>query len=352
MDEKRKVLLWLGGGQIEQTNFNFEKYDEVIFIDALKHICWEIESFISQKGISGYVINGVISKGVTTSIFNETSDSDYSFLEGYEEERPNNVTVTNTFSVQTIGLADVIALVDLVSSTLSVVCSISGLSNMLCEHALSSIEKGAIDEFYLLQKDRQTSLMLEDGLFKLMRSNFYVRKAPLKNASFGDFSHYIFSNLEFDAAVRVEAERTLKSENESLKTKLSQKEKEFELLLASLENFKSSSTLQTETLIAQMKLIESAQVDNLCKISEVLTEKVSFLDNLFKQGVKEAKSTNDKLFADIEKCMNTILEKIVHLKSSQADTFSVVSKVRKDSEGIFEKVTAQNGLLNLSLIHI
>ena len=52
MDEKRKVLLWLGGGQIEQTNFNFEKYDEVIFIDALKHICWEIESFISQKGIS------------------------------------------------------------------------------------------------------------------------------------------------------------------------------------------------------------------------------------------------------------------------------------------------------------
>ena len=51
MDEKRKVLIWLGGGQVTDIGINLEKYDEVIFIDALKHICWELESFISQRNI-------------------------------------------------------------------------------------------------------------------------------------------------------------------------------------------------------------------------------------------------------------------------------------------------------------
>ena len=325
MDEKRKTLLWLGGGQVTDVNINFEKYDEVVFIDALKHICWEIESFISQKNINGFVINGAISERVTTANFNETSDSDYSFLEGYEVKTPNDVSVINSSTVQTLGFSDLLSLVDFASSSLSIVCSISSLSHILSEHVLSNTEDGSVDEFFLLQHDHQATVAIDDGLFKLMKSHFYLRKAPIKCLSGNYFSHYCFSAAKLKAALRDEAEKHLKLENESLKSKLSQKEKKYELLLTSFESFKSKAAKQMEGLLEHTKVIERTQADILTAVSEALIEKIPSLENQINTLVEDAKDFNASTIAITKESINTVLEKLeVATKHSNDSVTNVV----------------------------
>lgn len=310
MDEKRKVLIWLGGGQVTDIGINLEKYDEVIFIDALKHICWELESFISQRNINGFVINGAVSKSAITATFNETSDSDYSFLEGYEVKTPGNVSVVDSLTVQTMGFSDVLSLVDLAKSSLTIVCSISSLTHFLSEHVLSNTEDGSVDEFFLLQQDCKTTVGIDDGFFKLMESHFYVRKAPLKCSSSEYFSHYCFSNAKFKSALRDKAEKALKFENESLKNKLSQKEKEYELLLENFESFKNKSAIQMEEILQQAKVIENKQVDILTKMSEGIVEKLPSLDSQIKTVTESARDYNARTMATIQDSINTVLEKM------------------------------------------
>lgn len=310
MDEKRKVLIWLGGGQVTDISINLAKYDEVVFIDALRHICWELESFISQKNINGVVINGVISKDATTATFNETSDSYYSFLEGYEVKTPSNVSVIGCSTVQTMGFSDVLSLVDLATSSLTIVCSISSLSHFLCEHVLSNTDDGSVDEFYLSQQDYQTTVAIDDGLFKLMGSHFYVRKAPFKCLGTDYFSHYYFSNAKFKSALRDKAEKALKFENESLKKRLSQKEKEYELLLESFESFKNKSAIQMEGILQQAKVIENTQVDILTKMTEGIVEKLPSLDSQIKTVTEGAKDSNARTIAIIQDSINTMLQKM------------------------------------------
>lgn len=333
MDEKRKVLLWLGGCQVTEFNINFEKYDEVVFIDALKYICWEVESFFSQKDINGFAINAAISENAITATFNEASDSDYSFLEGYEVKRPNNISVVNSSTVQTMGFSDVLSLVDLASSSLSIVCAISSLSSILCEHVLSNTDDGSVDEFYLLQKDYQTNVALDDALFKLMRSRFYVPKAPLKCSSGKYFSHYLFSSIKLKAALRDKVEEALKFENESLKSKLSQKEKEYEILSTNFENFKSKLTLQMERLLQQAEVMQSTQVDILTKLSEEFIEKTSSLESQINKLVKESNTCTE---AAIDEFMTKVLERVEVVTTQFSD--NVIKAVDTASSQLIDKL--------------
>ncbi|MBC6988033.1 hypothetical protein, partial [Alteromonas sp. BZK5] len=186
MYEDKNVLLWLGCGNVASNflNLNFSKFDEVIFVDGLKHACWEVEGFAEDLECSTIILNNVVSESSVEGTFYEMSDGKYSYFSGQEAKKPPHVDVIDSFKVKSIGFTDVLSFVESETSRLSIICEIPSLSTRLSQFILEHCDAGFIDELYLSEWNDTSMGPFYSDNDSLLREHHFIRESTLKEGDY------------------------------------------------------------------------------------------------------------------------------------------------------------------------
>ncbi|NDW16232.1 hypothetical protein GTQ48_11950 [Alteromonas genovensis] len=302
MYENKKVLVWLGCGNVASNflNIKFNEFDEVIFVDGLKHVCWEVECFAQGLECSTTILNNVVAEFPVDGTFYETLDGKYSYFAGQESKKFPHVETVNTHKVKSIGFTEILNLIELTTSYVSVICEIPSLSNRFCQFMLDSCDTDLVESFYLSEWSETSIVSLASENDSLLRAHHFIRGATSRD---GDYcvTKYHFSKYEFNLFNKNEEIRRLRESNQKLSELLEKNRNEQQLLFGTVKELeeiinKKFLALNEKTAPLMASLSEllpitqkindiSGSSDNLTKTLESIVEGVAANENAIKNHV-------------------------------------------------------------------
>nr|WP_321824876.1 hypothetical protein [Alteromonas macleodii] len=291
MYEDKKVLLWLGCGNVASNflNLNFSKFDEVIFVDGLKHACWEVEGFAEDLECSTIILNNVVSESSVEGTFYEMSDGRYSYFSGQEAKKPPHVDVIDSFKVKSIGFADVLSFVGSETSRLSIICEIPSLSTRLSQFILEHCDAGFIDELYLSEWNDTSMGPSYGDNDSVLREHHFIRESTLNEGGY-NVSKYHFSKHEFCLSKKNEEIRGLRESNRNLSKLLEQNKDKLQSLYEKIERFEEivdekisnlSNNIDSkiQARVGSLQAFVTKSHSNICKQIEDFFSVRNYIDN-------------------------------------------------------------------------
>ncbi|WP_342804835.1 hypothetical protein [Alteromonas sp. M12] len=342
-----EVLIWLGAGQIEAPSLNFDKFDEVVLVEArLEQVAALRKRFSNNDKVK--IIHGVVSDKAQKSDFSRYSLGEYSALSsasGLKELFPG-LELIELEKVETQCATDILSEFAEKSVSITLVLDVLDLNHLILKSIIDSECWQKINDIYLpipdlsLYEDAATvsdflTLLKSQG-FELVETDIADPDIPIAQLNRNPLwfeleslrKQFQLQNTQHQKVID-EYESKLQAQNDDAeKAKMSftqsfeKQSSELKEIVENNDRLKSeleeSNQQKTELLESLERRLESDKLASEAKIKELQTDKQQLIEKLGR-----AKDENDmqhqKLRSEIQAVTSQVEQKttkIEHLHSS------------------------------------